>query len=56
MSDENFLREDLIVLRKRLGLTQTEMADRLDMSLGGYQAIESASLRIATSTAWRLSV
>ena len=41
MFDENFLREDLIDLRKRLGLTQTEMADRLDMSIRDYQAIES---------------
>ena len=56
MSDESVLKEDLIELRKRLGLTQTEMADRLEMSLVVIRRSNQASLRIATSTAWRLSV
>jgi transcriptional regulator with XRE-family HTH domain len=34
-------REDLFVLRKALGLTQQEMADRLDMALRAYQSIEA---------------
>jgi transcriptional regulator with XRE-family HTH domain len=41
MSDEKYLKEDLVALRKELGLTQQEMAGRLDMGLRGYQAIES---------------
>jgi transcriptional regulator with XRE-family HTH domain len=41
MSDEKFLKEDLINLRKELGLTQQEMADQLDMALRGYQGIEA---------------
>ncbi len=41
MSDEKFLKEDLVNLRKELGLTQQEMADRLDMALRGYQGIEA---------------
>jgi transcriptional regulator with XRE-family HTH domain len=41
MSDETFLKEDLIGLRKDLGLTQQEMARRLDMALRSYQAIEA---------------
>src|SRR5260370_37771931 len=41
MTDEKFLKEDLVNLRKELGLTQQEMADRLDMALRGYQGIEA---------------
>jgi transcriptional regulator with XRE-family HTH domain len=41
MNDEAFLKEDLINLRKELGLTQQEMADRLGMALRGYQDIEA---------------
>jgi transcriptional regulator with XRE-family HTH domain len=40
MADEKYLKEDLIELRKELGLTQREMADRLHMALRSYQAIE----------------
>lgn len=40
MAEEQFLKEDLIDLRKDLGLTQQEMADALDMALRSYQAIE----------------
>jgi transcriptional regulator with XRE-family HTH domain len=38
---ETFLKEDLISLRKDLGLTQQEMADQLDMALRSYQGIEA---------------
>lgn len=41
MSDEKFFKEDLIALRKELGLTQQEMAGHLHMALRGYQAIEA---------------
>jgi transcriptional regulator with XRE-family HTH domain len=41
MSEETFIKEDLIALRKELGLTQQEMAARLDMALRSYQAIEA---------------
>jgi len=41
MTDETFLKEDLIELRKELGLTQQEMAAKLDMALRSYQAIET---------------
>jgi transcriptional regulator with XRE-family HTH domain len=41
MSDETFLKEDLVQLRKGLGLTQQEMADHLGMALRAYQAIEA---------------
>ena len=41
MSDEKFLKEDLVALRKDLGLTQQEMADHLDMALRSYQGIEA---------------
>jgi len=38
---ESFLKDDLVNLRKELGLTQQEMADRLDMAVRAYQAIEA---------------
>jgi transcriptional regulator with XRE-family HTH domain len=41
MSDEAFLKEDLIQLRKDMGLTQQQMADELDMALRSYQSIEA---------------
>jgi hypothetical protein len=41
MTEEAFLKEDLIELRKDLGLTQQEMANKLDMALRSYQAIEA---------------
>lgn len=41
MSEERYLKDDLVALRKDLGLTQHEMADRLDMALRAYQAIEA---------------
>src|SRR5713226_464276 len=41
MADETFLKEDLISLRKDLGLTQQGMADQLDMALRSYQSIEA---------------
>jgi transcriptional regulator with XRE-family HTH domain len=41
MSDEAFLKEDLIQLRKDMGLTQHQMADELDMALRSYQSIEA---------------
>jgi DNA-binding XRE family transcriptional regulator len=41
MNEETFLKEDLIALRKDLGLTQHEMAERLGMALRGYQDIEA---------------
>jgi transcriptional regulator with XRE-family HTH domain len=41
MSEEAFLREDLIQLRKEMGLTQQQMADELDMALRSYQSIEA---------------
>ncbi|MGA8079846.1 MAG: helix-turn-helix transcriptional regulator [Xanthobacteraceae bacterium] len=41
MADETYLKEDLLNLRKDLGLTQQEMAERLGMALRSYQDIES---------------
>jgi transcriptional regulator with XRE-family HTH domain len=41
MNDEAFLKEDLIQLRKDMGLTQQQMADELDMALRSYQSIEA---------------
>jgi transcriptional regulator with XRE-family HTH domain len=41
MDDEAYLKEDLLHLRKDLGLTQQEMAERMGMALRGYQDIES---------------
>jgi hypothetical protein len=41
MSDEKLRKEDLVTLRKELGLTQQEMAGHLDMALRGYQGIEA---------------
>lgn len=41
MTDEPHLKEGLIELRKDLGLTQQEMANKLDMALRSYQAIEA---------------
>ena len=41
MSDEVSLKDDLINLRGNLGLTQQEMAGKLDMALRSYQAIEA---------------
>ncbi len=41
MSSQAFLKEDLIALRKELGLTQHGMADALDMALRAYQSLES---------------
>jgi transcriptional regulator with XRE-family HTH domain len=41
MTDESYLKEDLVSLRKDLGLTQQEMAERLGMALRGYQDIEA---------------
>jgi transcriptional regulator with XRE-family HTH domain len=41
MNEEAFLKEDLIALRKELGLTQQEMAAQLDMALRSYQSIEA---------------
>ena len=41
MTDEVFLKDDLIRLRKDMGLTQQQMADALDMALRSYQSIES---------------
>jgi DNA-binding XRE family transcriptional regulator len=41
MAVEKYLKEDLIELRKELGLTQQEMANQLDMALRSYQAIEA---------------
>lgn len=41
MSNEAFLKDDLIDLRKELGLTQQEMAAQLDMALRSYQSIEA---------------
>lgn len=41
MSDEGYLKEDLLNLRKDLNLTQQEMAERLGMALRSYQDIES---------------
>jgi len=38
---DTFLKQDLINLRKELGLTQQQMADQLDMALRAYQAIEA---------------
>jgi transcriptional regulator with XRE-family HTH domain len=38
---EAFLNEDLTSLRKDLGLTQQQMADKLDMALRAYQSIEA---------------
>jgi transcriptional regulator with XRE-family HTH domain len=41
MTDEAFLKDDLIQLRKDMGLTQQQMADELDMALRSYQSIEA---------------
>src|SRR5258707_7169404 len=41
MTDEVFLKDDLIRLRKDTGLTQQQMADALDMALRSYQSIEA---------------
>jgi transcriptional regulator with XRE-family HTH domain len=41
MSDESYLKEDLIELRKDLHLTQQQMADKLDMAPRAYQSIEA---------------
>lgn len=41
MTDETFIKEDLINLRGELRLSQQEMADKLGMALCSYQAIES---------------
>jgi transcriptional regulator with XRE-family HTH domain len=41
MTNDVFLKGDLIALRKELGLTQQVMADRLDMAIRSYQSIES---------------
>jgi DNA-binding XRE family transcriptional regulator len=41
MVDATYPKEDLIELRKDLGLTQQEMANQLDMALRSYQAIEA---------------
>ncbi|MGA3301802.1 MAG: helix-turn-helix domain-containing protein [Methylovirgula sp.] len=41
MADDSYLKEDLIAIRKELGLTQQEMANKLNMALRSYQAIES---------------
>jgi transcriptional regulator with XRE-family HTH domain len=41
MTDEAFLNDDLVALRKELGLTQQGMADRFDMALRSYQSIEA---------------
>lgn len=41
MSEAAFIKQDLINLRKELGLTQQEMADQFDMALRSYQSLES---------------
>jgi transcriptional regulator with XRE-family HTH domain len=41
MNDEAYLKEDLVELRRDLGLTQQEMAERLGMALRSYQDIEA---------------
>jgi transcriptional regulator with XRE-family HTH domain len=41
MAETNLPPDDLIALRKDLGLTQQEMAAQLDMALRSYQAIET---------------
>jgi DNA-binding XRE family transcriptional regulator len=41
MVEQKFLKDDLIDLRKSLGLTQQEMAGHLDLALRSYQAIEA---------------
>src|SRR5450631_425168 len=41
MSEDKFLKEDLINLRDKLQITQQEMADHLDMALRSYQSIEA---------------
>jgi len=41
MSDERYLKDDLIELRKDLHLTQQQMADKLDMAPRAYQSIEA---------------
>ncbi|HKN28894.1 MAG TPA: helix-turn-helix domain-containing protein [Roseiarcus sp.] len=41
MKNKSSLKEHLIELRKELGLTQQEMAEKLDMALRSYQAIEA---------------
>src|SRR5258708_5522892 len=39
--NESFLKEDLVLLRKDMGLTQQQMADEFDMALRSYQSIEA---------------
>ncbi|MGH9866306.1 MAG: helix-turn-helix transcriptional regulator [Candidatus Acidiferrales bacterium] len=41
MSDESYIKEDLIELRKDLHLTQHQMADKLGMAPRAYQSIEA---------------
>lgn len=41
MSETAFIKQDLINLRKELGLTQQEMAAQFDMALRSYQSLES---------------
>jgi transcriptional regulator with XRE-family HTH domain len=41
MSDDVLLKDDLIQLRKDMGLTQQQMANAFDMALRAYQSIES---------------
>lgn len=41
MSETAFIKQDLIDLRKELGLTQQEMAAQFDMALRSYQSLES---------------
>lgn len=41
MTNQRYLKEDLIHLRNSLGLTQLEMANQLDLALRSYQAIEA---------------
>lgn len=41
MSETAFIKQDLINLRKELGLTQQEMADQFNMALRSYQSLES---------------
>jgi transcriptional regulator with XRE-family HTH domain len=41
MTDEAFLNDDLVALRKELGLTQQGMADKFDMAIRSYQSIEA---------------
>lgn len=39
-------RDDLVALRKTMGLTQTEMAERIGLTLRPYQAIEKGESTI----------